>query len=220
VNHTPICQEAWRIFKILAEIIDGFEKMLSIGPCVSFFGSSKHLDKKSPFYSLAEEIARKVVKKNMGVITGGGFGLMEAANKGAQEAGGKSCGLCIDLPNEGPNIYINKEYLLTFRHFFVRKLMFVKYSQAFVVLPGGFGTLDELFESLTLINTHKINRFPLFLVGKEYWKDLYKWLHENPLKNNYIEKDNLSHIKITDDPDEVADLAAEYYEKTKSLENF
>ena len=140
-------EDPWRIFRILSEFVEGFETMTSLGPSVSFFGShNAHMDKK--YYDLTIEIAKKIAEKNFGIITGGGFGIMEAANLGAQKAKGKSCGLCIDLPHEKPNKYINDSYLLKFRYFFVRKVMFIKYAQAFVVLPGGFGTLSELFESL------------------------------------------------------------------------
>lgn len=213
-------QDTWRIFRIIAEIVDGFETMISLGPSVSFFGSSSHKLKDDYYYKLTEQIAKKIVENKFGVITGGGFGLMEAANKGAKENGGKSCGLCIDLPNEGPNDYIDKDYLVFFRHFFARKLMFVKYSQAFVVLPGGFGTLDELFEALTLINTHKINRFPIFLVGTDYWKELFEWLEKKPLVHDYIKEENLYSLIRTDDPDEIADVVSKHYAKTKLIENF
>jgi hypothetical protein len=218
-----LSQDTWRIFRVISEMVEGFEKMVSIGPCVSFFGSAAHGDNNKEndhYYQLTREIAKKITEKKFGVITGGGFGLMEAANRGAQENGGKSCGLCINLPEETPNPYIDKEYLIFFRYFFIRKLMFVKYSQAFIVLPGGFGTLDELFESLTLIFTHKINKFPIFMVGKEYWKGLFEWLENTPLQHKYIKHEDLNHLIITDDPDEIANIITQHYEKTKSLENF
>lgn len=213
-------QEPWRIFRIMAEIVDGFETMSSIGPCVSFFGSSRHIDRNDPYYKLTEKIAKKLVLNKIGVITGGGFGLMEAANKGAKEAGGISCGLCIDIPKEVPNSFIDKKHLVSFRYFFVRKLMFVKYSQAFIVLPGGFGTLDELFESLTLTNTGRIKKFPVFLVGKKFWQGLYDWLSKVPYKHNFLDTENLASFTITDDPEEITKTVIMHYEKTKSLENF
>jgi uncharacterized protein (TIGR00730 family) len=214
-------QDPWRIFRILAEFVEGFDKMLSIGPSVSFFGSSRIETIDTPYYNLANEIAKKVAQKGFSVITGGGYGIMEAANKGAQEAHGKSCGLCINfISQEHPNAYIDHDYLLKFRHFFVRKVMFVKYTQGFVVLPGGFGTLDELFESLTLIHTHKINRFPIFLVGKNYWQGLLDWLKNTVAMQKNISLEALESIIVTDDPDEIANKIKEHYEKTKHLENF
>lgn len=219
-NSQTYSEDPWRIFRILAEFVDGFETMTSLGPSVSFFGSASEIDKNSSHYKLTVEIAKKIAEKGFGIITGGGFGLMEAANKGAQEGGGKSCGLCINLPKERPNKYIDHEFLLSFRYFFVRKVMFVKYTQGFVVLPGGFGTMDEFFEALTLIHTHKITKFPIFLVGKDYWQGLIDWLNNTALAHKKIEKEYLDIITMTDDADEIANKVLERYEKTKALENF
>jgi uncharacterized protein (TIGR00730 family) len=194
--------------------------MTLLGPSVSFFGSSLPIKKTTPEYKLAEKLGYKVAKKGFGVITGGGPGLMEAVNKGAQKAKGKSCGLCINLPfEEKPNPYIDKKYLLKFRYFFVRKVMFVKYTKGFVVMPGGFGTLDELFEALTLIHTKKIRKFPIFLVGKSYWTGLFEWIKKTSKKHN-ITKEALNLVKITDDPEKIANQIKAFYEKTKFLENF
>ena len=213
-------QDPWRIFRILSEFVEGFETMTLLGPSVSFFGSSLPVKKTSPEYKLAEKIAYKIAKKGFGIITGGGSGVMEAANKGAQKAKGKSCGLCINLPfEEKPNPHIDKNYLLKFRYFFVRKVMFVKYTKGFVVMPGGFGTLDELFEALTLIHTKKIRKFPIFLVGKSYWTGLFEWIKKTSKKHN-ITKEALNLVKITDDPEKIANQIKVFYEKTKFLENF
>src|SRR4051812_1669757 len=170
--------DTWQIFKIMAEFVDGFEKLSKIGPCVSIFGSARtkpdHI-----YYQLAEEIAFKLTKEGYGIITGGGPGAMEAANKGAKAAGGKSVGLNIELPFEqSANKYIDNDKLITFNYFFVRKLMFIKYAQGFVVLPGGFGTMDEFFEALTLIQTKKIGKFPIVLCGKKYWAGLLEWIKD------------------------------------------
>jgi len=213
--------DSWRLFRILAEFVDGFETMTHLGPSVAIFGSTNSKPKEPHYYKLAEDIAEKIVRKKFGIITGGGPGIMESANKGAQRAGGKSCGLCISLPNESkPNPYVDEKYELNFRYFFVRKVMFVRYAQAFVVLPGGFGTLDELFEALTLIQTQKIKFFPVYLVGKEYWKGLLDWLKNTALDHGNIKQKDLDLIHLTDDPDEIADGIEKYYRQTKSLENF
>lgn len=213
--------DSWRVFRIMAEFVDGFEAMTFLGPSVAIFGStnSKPLDPK--YYDLAEKIAEKIVKRGFGVITGGGPGIMERANQGAQKAHGRSCGLAIKLPNEPkPNPYIDPKYELNFRYFFVRKVMFVRYAQAFVVLPGGFGTLDELFEALTLIQTEKIKYFPVYLVGKDYWKGLIDWLKNTALAQHNIKPKDFDLIRISDDPDEIVDGIEKHYRHTKSLENF
>lgn len=213
--------DSWRIFRIMAELVDGFETMTFLGPSVAIFGSTNSKPKNPYYYELAVEIGKKVVEKGFGVITGGGPGIMECANRGAQEANGKSCGLCINLPNEAkPNRYIDAKYLLNFRYFFVRKVMFVRYAQAFIVLPGGFGTLDELFESLTLIQTKKINFFPVYLVGKDYWSGLLDWIRNTVLEHNNIQQKDFDLIRVSDDPDEIVQGIEEYYRQTKSLENF
>src|SRR5436190_22321275 len=168
--------DTWQIFKIMAEFVDGFEKLSKIGPCVSIFGSAR-TKPDNPYYQMAEEISAKLVRHGYGVITGGGPGIMEAGNKGAHSEGGKSVGLNIELPFEQfNNIYIDADKLINFDYFFVRKVMFVKYAQGFVVMPGGFGTMDELFEALTLIQTEKIGKFPIVLMGKDFWHGLMEWI--------------------------------------------
>jgi uncharacterized protein (TIGR00730 family) len=213
--------DSWRLFRILAEFVDGFETMTHLGPSVAIFGSTNSQPREPRYYLLAEEIAAKIVAKKFGVITGGGPGIMEAANRGAQKAHGKSCGLCINLPNESkPNPYIDEKYELNFRYFFVRKVMFVRYAQAFVVLPGGFGTMDELFEALTLVQTKKIKPFPVYLVGKEYWKGMLDWLRNTVLAHGNIKPEDWDLIRLSDDADEIADGIERHYRQTKSLENF
>ncbi len=213
--------DAWRIFRILAEFVDGFEVMTSLGPSVAIFGSTQPEPKGSPYYALSTEIAKQIVNKGFSIITGGGPGIMESANRGAQEAHGKSCGLCINLPKEAkPNPYIDPKYELSFRYFFVRKVMFIRYAQAFVVLPGGYGTLDELFEALTLIQTAKIKPFPVYLVGKKYWGGLLTWLKETVLAQGNIQPGDFDLIRLSDDPEEIAAGIEEHFQKTKYLENF
>ena len=196
--------ESWRIFRIMAEFIDGFEILSKIPPAVSIFGSARtHPDDSD--YKKAEETAAKLVKGGYAVITGGGPGIMEAANKGASEAGGVSVGLNINLPYEQkPNKYIGT--YLDFRYFFVRKVMFVKYSVAFVIFPGGFGTLDEFFESIGLIQTHKIKPFPVILVGREYWKGLKDWMDKALLAGGKISPEDINLFRIIDEPDEIVNF--------------
>ena len=194
-------KDTWRIFRIMAEFVEGFEMLGKIPPAVAIFGSARSLPA-SPAYEQAQAIAALLGKNGYSVITGGGPGVMEAANKGATEAGATSAGLNIELPLEQkPNIYANK--LLNFRYFFVRKVMFVKYSIAFVILPGGFGTLDELFEAITLIQTRKIKPFPVILVGKDYWRGLLDWIGETLLKEKMIAVEDLDILKMVDTPEEV-----------------
>jgi hypothetical protein len=213
--------EMWRIFRIIAEFVDGTEVMHTLGPSVAFFGSSVDRTSKDPYYELARTLAQKISKKGFAITTGGSLGIMEAANKGAREVEGKSCGLCIDLPfEEKPNNFIDEKYLLRFRHFFVRKLMFVKYAQAFVVLPGGYGTIDELFESLNLIQTKKTKKFPVFLVGTEYWKGLVDWIQKTVLAQGNISKEDFALFRLIDDPDQITEEICDYYNKTKCLQNF
>ena len=213
--------DSWRIFRIMAELVEGFETMTFLGPSVAIFGSTNQHPKERKYYDLAEKIAEKLVHKGFGVITGGGPGIMECANKGAQKAKGKSCGLCIGLPNESkPNPFIDTRFTFNFRYFFVRKVMFIRYAQGFVVLPGGFGTLDELFEALTLIQTHKIKPFPVYLVGKDYWKGMLDWLKSTVLAQGNIKQQDLDLIRLSDDPDEIADGLEKHYRETKSIENF
>ncbi|MFH6983231.1 LOG family protein [Marinoscillum luteum] len=213
--------DSWAIFKIMSEFVDGFEKLAKIGPCVSVFGSARTKDD-DKYYKMAEEIAAKLVRHGYGVITGGGPGIMEAGNKGAHKQGGKSVGLNIDLPFEQfNNIYIDRDKLINFDYFFVRKVMFVKYSQGFIVMPGGFGTLDELFEALTLIQTKKIGRFPIVLVGKEYWGGLFDWIKNVLLKQaNNINEVDLELFSIVDTATEAVHVIDEFYNKYLLSPNF
>jgi uncharacterized protein (TIGR00730 family) len=194
-------KDTWRIFRIMAEFVEGFETLSKIPPAIAIFGSARVLPG-TEAYQKAETIASMLGRNGYSIITGGGPGVMEAANKGASEAGAMSVGLNIELPLEQkPNIYANK--LLNFRYFFVRKVMFVKYSIAFVILPGGFGTLDELFEAITLIQTRKIKPFPVILVGKSYWKGLIDWIGDTLLKEKMISVEDLDILKTVDTPEEV-----------------
>lgn len=204
--------DAWRIFRILSEFVDGFETMADIGPSVSIFGSARQKEASDPYYKLGTEVARKIAEKGLAVITGGGPGIMEAANRGAQEAKGRSCGINITLPFEADsNPYVDPKYRLHFRYFFVRKVMFIRYAQAFVFLPGGFGTMDELFEALTLIQTKKIRSFPIFLMGTTYWKGLIDWLKMTVLKEKNLNPEDFDLLTITDDPDEVASAIEDHF---------
>jgi len=213
--------DSWQIFKIMAEFVDGFEKLARIGPCVSIFGSAR-TDKDHNYYKLAEDCARLLTERGYGVISGGGPGIMEAANKGAYEAGGKSVGLNIDLPFEQfHNKYIDRDKLLEFDYFFVRKVMFMKYSQGFIVLPGGFGTMDEMFEALTLIQTGKIARFPIVLVGTEYWKGLMDWVKTTMLETEKnINAEDLNLFRLVDTAEEAAEHIFRFYEKYVLKPNF
>lgn len=213
-------QDTWQIFKIMAEFVEGFEKMGRIGPCVSIFGSAR-TPVDSKYYLLAESIAHKLTLEGYGIITGGGPGIMEAANKGAQKSNGKSVGLNIKLPFEqAPNPYIDSDKSITFDYFFVRKLMFIKYAQGFVVLPGGFGTMDELFESLTLIQTRKIGRFPIILVGKSYWSGLLTWIKEVLVTEKYINAEDLNLFSIVDSAEEAVEAIDSFYSKYLLKPNF
>ena len=199
--------DSWSVFKIMGEFVDGFENLSKIGPCVSIFGSAR-TKSDHPHYKLTTEVAEKIVELGFGIITGGGPGIMEAANKGAKKALGPSVGLCIELPFEQTiNKYIDDDKSLDFDYFFVRKVMFMKYAQAFVVMPGGFGTLDELFEALTLIQTKKAEKFPVILVDKSFWQGCFEWIKERLLENNnYISEIDLDLFSIVDSPDEVVDI--------------
>ncbi len=213
--------DSWAIFKIMGEFVNGYEKLSKIGPCVSIFGSARTKpDDKN--YQLAENIAKNLSDNGYGVITGGGPGIMEAANKGAYNAGGTSVGLNIELPFEQhDNPYIDNDKSIDFDYFFVRKVMFVKYSQGFVVMPGGFGTLDELFEAITLIQTHKIGKFPIILVGKKFWCGLVDWIKETLLEtHNNISKEDLHLLNIVDTEDEVIEILNDFYEKYNLEPNF
>lgn len=212
--------DAWRVFRILSEFVSGFEQMTSIGPSVSIFGSAR-LQPSSAAYHLAVEVAREISARGFAVITGGGPGIMEAANKGAQEASGKSCGLGIDLPMESAlNTFIDPNYRLRFRYFFVRKVMFIRYAQGYVFLPGGFGTLDEMFEALTLIQTQKIQSFPIYLMGSSYWAGLLDWIKDTMLAKECISPDDLKMMQVTDDPVEVANGIERHYQRTRAQKNF
>ena len=213
--------DSWQIFKIMAEFVDGFEKLAKIGPCVSIFGSARTA-KENQYYKIAEDCARMLTERGYGVISGGGPGIMEAANKGAFEAGGKSVGLNIDLPFEQfHNKYIDRDKILEFDYFFVRKVMFMKYSQGFIVLPGGFGTMDELFEALTLIQTRKVARFPIVLVGKDYWSGLMDWVKNTMLNvENNIKEDDLNLYRLVDTAEEATEHIFRFYDKYVLKPNF
>ncbi len=213
--------DSWVIFKVMAEFVSAFEKLSEIGPCVSIFGSAR-TKPDNPYYTMAEEIAAKLVRHGYGVITGGGPGIMEAGNKGAHSESGKSVGLNIRLPFEQfNNIYIDPDKLISFDYFFVRKVMFVKYAQGFVVMPGGFGTLDELFEALTLIQTKKIARFPLVLVGKAYWGGLFDWIRYAMLDlEKNISPEDLELVNIVDTPTEAVQVIDEFYSRYLLTPNF
>ncbi|MFO7973435.1 MAG: TIGR00730 family Rossman fold protein [Candidatus Hydrogenedentota bacterium] len=212
--------DTWSIFKILSELVQGFNKLSKIGPCVSIFGSAR-TKPDNKYFKLAEEIAYKLTKSGYGIITGGGPGIMEAGNMGAKKGGGKSVGLNIDLPFEqSANLFIDPEKLINFEHFFVRKVMFVKYAQGFIVLPGGFGTMDEMFEAITLIQTEKIGKFPIILVGKEYWEGLFDWIKKVVLKEKNISEKNLQLVQLVDTADEVVDHINAFYSKYVLSPNF
>jgi hypothetical protein len=213
--------DSWAIFKIMGEFVNGYEKLSKIGPCVSIFGSAR-TKPADMYYQLAVNIAKKLSDNGYGVITGGGPGIMEAANKGAYNAGGTSVGLNIELPFEQhDNPYIDIDKSIDFDYFFVRKVMFVKYSQGFIVMPGGFGTLDELFEAITLIQTHKIGKFPIILVGKKFWSGLVDWIKETLLdSHNNISKEDLYLLNIVDTEDEVIEILNDFYEKYNLEPNF
>lgn len=212
--------DVWSIFKIMGEFVDGYDKLFKIGPCVSIFGSARTKDGEN-YYDMAKYTAQKITKKGFGIITGGGPGIMEAANKGAQEGGGKSVGLGITLPHEqGLNPYVDNDYVINFHYFFARKVMFVKYAQGFIVFPGGFGTLDEFFEAMTLIQTKKINAFPLILIGKEYWGGLVDWIENKMITEGTISDEDINLFHLTDDADEAVDIICDFYQKHTLSPNF
>jgi len=212
--------DSWAIFKVMAEFVNGFEKLAKIGPCVSVFGSAR-TKPDNPYYKMAEEIAAKLVRHGYGVITGGGPGIMEAGNKGAKSEGGRSVGLNIELPFEqNGNPYIDPDKLISFDYFFVRKVMFVKYSQGFIVMPGGFGTLDELFEAITLIQTDKIGKFPIVLVGRSYWQGLMDWVENTMLTEKNISPGDLNLIHIVDDATAAVKVIDDFYSKYLLSPNF
>jgi uncharacterized protein (TIGR00730 family) len=213
--------DSWAIFKIMSEFVNGFEAMAKIGPCVSLFGSAR-TKPDDKYYLLAEQIAEKIANAGYGVITGGGPGIMEAGNKGASRGTAPSVGLNIELPFEQHfNPYISHDFNLNFDYFFVRKTMFVKYSQGFVVMPGGFGTLDELFEAVTLIQTKKIARFPIILVGTEFWGGLMDWIKTVMIgKYHNASPDDMNLIKLADTADEVVEIIDKFYKKYSLSPNF
>ena len=212
--------DSWQIFKVIAEFVEGFEKMAKIGPCVSIFGSAR-AKAGSEDYKIAEEIAYLLTKKGFGIVTGGGPGIMEAANKGAHFSGGKSVGLNIELPMEQyANPFIDKDKMINFEYFFVRKVMFMKYSQGYIVLPGGFGTLDEFFEALTLIQTHKMIRFPMILVDSDYWGGLVDWLKSRMLAEGKIGEEDLNLFRVVDTAEQAVAEIEEFYRKYAIKPNF
>jgi len=213
-------KDLWRIFRIMSEFVDGFETLSRLGPCVSIFGSSR-TKPDEPYYALAEQVARELVEHGYGVITGGGPGIMEAANKGADEAGGDSIGLNIVIPHEQiANPYIDPDKLINFDFFFVRKVMFSKYAQGFVVLPGGFGTLDELFEALTLIQTGKASRFPVVLLGRDFWSGLVSWITERLAADGKISPEDTDLFSLTDDPKEAVRIIDDFYREHALSPNY
>jgi uncharacterized protein (TIGR00730 family) len=212
--------DSWVIFKVMSEFVEGFEKLAKIGPCVSIFGSARTKSDEH-YYKMAEAIGSLLVQHGYGVITGGGPGIMEAGNKGAHDAGGKSVGLNIDLPFEQKgNIYIDPDKMIDFDYFFVRKVMFVRYSQGFIVMPGGFGTLDEFFEAITLIQTQKIGQFPIVLVGHEFWEGLIDWVKGVVLKYELISPDDLHLISIVETPEDAVKVIDEFYSRFLLSPNF
>ncbi len=208
--------DTWRIFRIMSEFVEGFETLSTVGPAVTMFGSARTAPC-DPNYQLAVRLARRCVESGFAVITGGGPGIMEAANKGAAEAGGRSIGLNIELPHEQkPNPFANT--LIGFRHFFVRKVMFVKYAVSFVIMPGGFGTLDEFFEAMTLIQTHKIMPFPVFLMDSDFWKGLMRWVQDTLVKGGKIDAEDLALFRVRDDPEEVIREIKGWYQAAQAAE--
>ena len=213
--------DSWAIFKIMSEFVEGFEKLAKIGPCVTIFGSAR-TQEDHQYYKTAHDIAAELVRHGYGVITGGGPGIMEAGNRGAASQNGKSVGINIILPFEQEsNIYIDQDKLITFDYFFVRKVMFVRYSQGFIVMPGGFGTLDEMFEALTLIQTEKIGRFPIVLVGREYWQGLFDWIRAKVLgQEGNINEEDLDLVNLVETPTEAVRVINEFYSKYLLSPNF
>ncbi len=212
--------DVWFIFKIMGEFVEGYDKLFKIGPCVSIFGSAR-MGESDVYYEMAQQTAKKVTERGFGIITGGGPGIMEAANKGAQEGGGKSVGLGITLPHEqGLNPYVDDDYIINFHYFFVRKVMFVKYAQGFIVFPGGLGTLDEFFEAMTLIQTKKINAFPIVLIGTDYWRGLVDWITETMVANGTISEEDIDLFHLTDDEEEAVEIICDFYQKHTLSPNF
>ena len=213
--------DSWSVFKIMGELVEGYEKLSQLGPCVSIFGSAR-TKPEDKYYKKTIEISESIVKLGLGIITGGGPGIMEAANKGAQKAGGVSVGLNIDLPFEQThNEFIDSDKIIDFDYFFVRKVMFVRYAQAFVVMPGGFGTLDELFEAITLIQTNKIQRFPVILYGSEFWSGCIDWIKNTVIKKfNNVSTNEILLFEVVDTKDEIIDILKNFYNDKKFAPNF
>src|SRR6056297_1817620 len=213
--------DSWAIFKVMSEFVEGYEKLARIGPSVSVFGSAR-TKPDNPYYQIAESIGKLLTKSGYGVITGGGPGIMEAANKGARLNGGKSIGCNIKLEFEQQhNAYIDQDKLVTFDYFFVRKVMFMKYSQGFIVLPGGFGTFDELFEAITLIQTNKIGRFPIIMVGVDYWGEMKDWIEKKVLKDQKnISLEDMDIFHIVDKAEDAVNIIVEFYKKFEHKPNF
>jgi uncharacterized protein (TIGR00730 family) len=212
--------DSWRVFKVMSEFVNGYDKLTKIGPCVTVFGSARTKED-DKYYKLAEEVAKKATELGLGVITGGGPGIMEAANKGAKEAGGISAGLNIELEFEQhPNKYIDHDKVVTFDYFFVRKVMLMKYSQGFVIMPGGFGTLDELFEAITLTQTQKVTPYPIVLVGKDYWSGLVDWIKDKMLAEGNISDKDLDLFKLVDTAEDAMQVIEDFYSKNTIQPNF
>jgi uncharacterized protein (TIGR00730 family) len=212
--------DVWRIFRVMAEFVDGFTLLSKQHNLVSIFGSAR-TEPGTKYYELGVQVARELVKRGFNILTGAGPGIMEAANKGAQEERGASVGVNIELPFEQEaNRYVDRHRLGTFRHFFVRKVMFVKYAHGFVVLPGGFGTLDEFFEAVTLIQTQKTKAFPIILIGSEYWSGLIAWLREVALRDGNLSPMDLELFRVTDDPAKAAEIIADFYKEQEIVTNF
>tara|TARA_A100001015_G_scaffold319864_1_gene444208 strand:+ start:37 stop:720 length:684 start_codon:yes stop_codon:yes gene_type:complete len=212
--------DSWALFKIMSEFVNGYEKLSAIGPCISIFGSAR-TPSDHPTYELTVAIAKAIASSGYGIISGGGPGIMEAANKGAKEAGGVSVGLNISLPMEqDSNPFIDQDKLIDFQYFFVRKVMFVKYAQGFVVMPGGVGTLDELFEAFTLIQTEKVTKFPIILVGSDYWKGLIDWIKERLLEEQNISPEDLDLFEVVDTVEEVMESLERFHTKDNFKPNF
>lgn len=212
--------DSWQIFKVMSEFVEGFEKLAKIGPCVSIFGSAR-AKPGSDDYKVTEEIAYLLTKKGFGIITGGGPGIMEAANKGAHFSGGKSVGLNIELPQEQfANPFIDNDKLINFEYFFVRKVMFMKYSQGYIVLPGGFGTLDEMFEALTLIQTHKLVKFPIVMLDSDYYGGLVEWIKDRLLSESKISKEDMELFQLVDSAEEAVGVIDSFYQKYALKPNF
>lgn len=213
-------RDIWSIFKVMGEFVEGYDKLFQIGPCISIFGSAR-TKPDNKYYELAVETADKITRKGFGVITGGGPGIMEAGNKGAEQASGKSVGLGISLPFEqGINQHVDPDFTINFNYFFVRKVMFVRYAQGFVVFPGGFGTLDELFESLTLIQTRKITQIPIILFGTEYWSGLVEWMERTMKEWGTISDKDTDLFHVTDSTDEAVEIICDFYSKKEPMPNF